>query len=250
MLSALLATLLSANPATGLTLSAQMGKVNTPADAYLDAIEQELITTQLPVRRLALTCEGKRECLLAATKTAGLPALVAVTVAYGKKQTTLDLEALRVGDGATVSQLTFSVAIRLSETDRAAVRKFGAQLAASLAETKTDAPLAEPKPDLVVVTPPPKLELVPAPEAPKRSRVPAWVLGGGAVASAVTSGVFLGLAASEQAALYAPRAQPDFTRSEAEGRAAAANTAYTVSLATGIAAGALATAAILWLVTE
>ena len=114
MLLSLLATTLCAAPATGLTLSAQLGKVSTPVAAYLDAIEQELISSGLPVRRLTLTCDGKRECLISGAKTAGLPALVAVSVAYGKKQTTLDLEALRVDDGATVSQFTFAVSGRLS----------------------------------------------------------------------------------------------------------------------------------------
>lgn len=253
MLLALTLTLLSAAPATGLTLSSKLGKEATPVAAFLDAIEQELIAGKRPVRRLTLSCDGKRECLLAGAREAGVPSLVAVTVAYGKKQTTLDLEAVRTLDGATLSQLTFSVTGRLSEADRASLRKFAAQLDEALREPKTDAPLATP-PVVVVGEPPPAPKpavVVTQPVlTPVRSRVPAWVMGGGAVAGVVTSGVFLGLATGARSELEKTPDPSPLTRAQADGLAARANTDYSVALAAGLAAGALATGAILWLVTE
>ncbi|MFT3711572.1 MAG: hypothetical protein QM817_28380 [Archangium sp.] len=80
--------------------------------------------------------------------------------------------------------------------------------------------------------------------------MPAYVMGGGAVASGVVSGIFLGLAASKDASLRNTSNPSPYTRAQAETLAAEANGEYTVSLATGLAAGALATAAILWIVTE
>jgi hypothetical protein len=250
MWSLLTATILAASPATGLVLSAQMGREVTPAAAYLDAIEQELVSSKLAVRQLTLRCDGNRECLLAGAATAKLPALVAVTVAYTKKQTTLDLEALRSADGATVSQLTFSVTGRLSEADRAALRKFGATLAEALA-VKADVPVVEaPPPVLTPADHPPPLELTRPPPVAARSSVPGWVMGGGAVASAVTSGIFLGMASSTRASLEATSDPSPLTRTQAEHMAAEANLDYSVSLGTGLAAGALAVGAIVWFLTQ
>jgi len=87
-----------------------------------------------------------------------------------------------------------------------------------------------------------------APTAP-RSRVPAYVLGGGAVASGVVSGVFLALATGTNAQLTTAQ-DNTLTRPQAQALVDQANAQYTVSLATGLAAGALAVAAVVWLVTE
>jgi hypothetical protein len=251
MWSLLTLTMLGAAPATGLALSAQMGREGTPAAVYLDAIEQELVSSKLAVRRLTLSCDGRRDCLLAGTTAAKLPALVAVTVAYTKKQTTLDLEALRTTDGATVAQLTFSVTARLGETERASLRKFGALLAEALVEVKPDAPVADaPPPQLTPDARPPPLSLTAAPLAPRRSSVPGWVMGGGAVASAVTSGIFLGMASSTRGSLEATPDPSPLTRAQAVSMAAEANRDYSVSLATGLAAGALAAGALIWFLTE
>lgn len=253
MLSLLAAACLAAAPATGLTLSAQIGKATTPVSTLLDGIEQELLAGKLPVRRLGLACDGERDCLLKGAKAAGLPGIVSVSVAYAKKQATLDLEALRASDGVVVGQLTFSViAGRFTEANREALRRLAAQMAEALTSPKSDTPVVEVKPKLVadaVVAPPPELVApAPAPAAARRSKVPAWVLGGAAVASGVTSAVFLGVASDANGRL---NADPNpMTRAEAELTAAAANRDYTLALATGLAAGALATGAILWLVTE
>lgn len=253
MVPALLSVLLAASPATGLTLSAQLGKATTPASVYLDAIEQELLAHQLPVRRLQLTCDAQRECLLAGAQAAHLPALVALTVAYKKKQTTLDLEGFRTGDGASVAQLTFSLTGRLSDADRAAVRRFAAQLVAALEDARADAPVAEAprSPARLEPVAPPAQEpvaLSAAAASPARSKAPGWILGGTAVAAAVTSGVFLGVGRTAHAQLETNPQQ--YTRQQAEQLVTDANSGYSVALGTGLAAGALATAALIWLLTE
>lgn len=253
MLSALLSALLAASPATGLTLSAQLGKATTPPSVYLDAVEQELLAHKVPVRRLQLTCDGNRECLLAGAKAAQLPGLVAVTIAYKKKQATLDLEGLRTSDGTTAAQLTFTVTGRLSDADRAAVRQFSAQLVAALEEKPKDAPVAE------TPSPLPRLEPVASPDRepaavtaaqvkPQRSKAPAWILGGTALAAGATAGVFLGLARGAHTELEVNPAQ--YTRAEAQNSVAEANRNYSIALGAGLAAGALATAAIIALVAE
>lgn len=253
MLPTLLTALLAAAPATGLTLSTQMGKATTPAATYLDAIEQALIAGQLPVRRLPLLCEGRRECLLAGAQNAKLPGIVALTVAYGKKQTTIDLEALRTSDGTTVSQLTFAVTGRLSEADKAKVKAFGEQVAAALTPVVSDAPKVDaPREEPKLTTPvnePKKIDLALTAKEPK-SKVPGWAFAGGALAAGVTSGIFVGLASGTRAQLESTPNPSPLTRVEAEQLAAKANGEYSVALATGLAAGALATAAIIWLVTE
>ena len=78
--------------------------------------------------------------------------------------------------------------------------------------------------------------------------MPAWVMGGGAVAAGVVSGVFLATASVKNEQL---QVNPNpLTREAAGALANQANADYTVSLAVGLAAGALATGAIVWLLTE
>lgn len=244
-------SMLAAAPATGLTLSAQVGKSSTPATVYLDAIEQEFLASRLPVRRLTSACEGKRECLVDAAKGASLPAIVSVTIASGRKQTTIDLEAVRARDAAVLGQLTFVSAGRLGDAERTQLRAFARQLfdALDVPEPTTDAPLARelqltPKENAQTV------DLTQPPPVATRSRVPAWVMGGGAVAGAVTSGIFLGLATDSRTRLETTPDPSPLTRSQANQLAADANRDYSVALAAGIAAGALATGAIIWLLTE
>lgn len=246
--------LLCAAPASGLTLSSQLGKSALSVSTVLDAVEQELVAGKLPIRRLGLSCDGDRECLARAAREAGLPALVSVSIAWSKKHSTLDLEAVRAVDGVSLAQLTFTFSGRFSEANREAMRGFAARVVEALAPPTSDQPRVE-------VTPPtsgaplpalplePKPEFVSAPLPPvKHSRVPAWVLGGGALAAGVVSGVFLATASVKNEQL---QVNPNpLTREAAGGLANQANAEYTVSLAAGLAAGALATGAVLWLVTE
>lgn len=251
LLPLLTMSLLSAAPTTGLTLSAQVGKSSTPSTVYLDAIEQEFLASRLPVRRLPLKCEGKRECLVDAARAAGLPAIVSLTIASGRKQTTLDLEAVRVRDAVVIGQLTFVSTGRMGEAEKTQVRAFAKQLFDALNEPEpvaTDVPLAK-EPTLVPETVDAGVNLLATAPTP-RSRVPAYIMGGSAIAGAITSGVFIGLATGARSELEQQPEAANITRAQANQLAATANTDYSVALAAGIAAGALATGAIIWLLTE
>lgn len=255
-LTILAAAALTSTPAVGLTVSNQLGSVVTPPQSYLDDIEGEFVAAGLPVRRLKLECAGREGCLAREARGAGVPAVVGVSFAYGKKGVTLDLEAVRAEDNAVLSQLTFSTGNRLSAGDREALRRFARPIIDALAPRVADAPVAEPSVE------PATAQLQPAPAAPPlvvegaptvkptRSRTPAYVLGGGAIAAGIVAGIFLGLATSAESTLRSTSDPSPLTRAAAQQLVDGANRDYTVALGAGVGAGALATAAIIWLATE
>ncbi len=248
----LTSALLGSGP-VGLTVSAQLGKSTTPVEAYLRALEQEFLATDLPVKRLATKCEGHRECLVDAAKAASLPGIVGVTLALGKKQTTIDLEALRARDGAMVEQLTFVVKEKLEENERWQVRQFAKRVAAAI-----EPPKVVPLPDVPIATtltpPPPKEDpLLLTQKSPEpRGNAPAIVMGSAAGAAAITSGIFLGLATGARNELQKGTAgdPATMTRAQADQLAKTANTDYSVALGTGIAAGALAVGTVIYLLAK
>lgn len=248
-------TLLSvATAPAGLTLSAQLGKTKTPPTAYLDAVEQELVGAGLPVRRLTTTCDGARECLVRTAQTEKLAVIVGVSLAHRRKQTTLDIEALRAEDGAAVAQLTFTVSERLSDEDRLQVRGFALRVKEALPPPSVaDAPVREPdrplQPVLVVTASDPERP-PPAPAPAPRSRAPAWILLSGAGATAVTAGVFLGLATAARGPVEATQNPSLLPRPEVEALASRANRDYTIALVTGAVTGALLAGALVWLIME
>lgn len=252
MLPLLFASALFGSGPVGLSVSAQLGKSTTPVESYLRALEQEFLATDLPVKRVVTKCEGARECLVAAAKAEALPGIVGVTLALGKKQTTIDLEALRTRDGAMVEQLTFVVKEKLEENERWQVRAFAKRVAAAL-----EPPKVTPPPDTpvaVTLTPAPKddpLLLTQKPTA-SRSNTPAFIMGGAAGAAAITSGVFLGLATGARSELEQGTLgeTATLTRARADQLAKTANTDYSVALGTGIAAGALAVGTVIYLLAK
>lgn len=254
MLTLTCALLLSATPGVGLTLSAELGRAETPQRlGVLDAIEGELVAAGLPVRRLSARCDGQRECLVRLGRDNALAGVVGVTLAWAKKKVTVDLEGLRVKDSAAVAQRTFTAPGRLGPPELAEVRAFAAQVATALQDAPVvvpDTPVAEtPGPSLVPDEKPVEPVQVAVTAAP-RSNVPAYVMGGGAVAGGIVAGVFLGLATSNRNTLMKTPDPSPLTRDQANQLAADANRDYSVSLAAGIAAGALATGAVVWLLTK
>ncbi|MFT3711573.1 MAG: hypothetical protein QM817_28385 [Archangium sp.] len=166
MISALAALILAA-PSSGLAVSVQIGKPPAPLSTWFDPIEEELVAAKVGVKRLTLACDGKRECLLEGGRRASVGSIVAVTLSHTKKQTTLDLEAMRVSDGVTVAQVTFTVnGVKYEDAARAQVKRFAQQLAEALiaeektAKTVTDVPVREPDNKLVVADVKPKIRLV------------------------------------------------------------------------------------------
>ncbi|MBL8914031.1 MAG: hypothetical protein JNM17_25225 [Archangium sp.] len=231
-----------AAPTTGLVLSTEVGKPGTVvASQHLDSLEQELITAKFAVRRLeAADCKGDRDCLLANARKASVPALIAVSIAWGKKQTTLDLEGLRVSDGATVAQLTFTLAARLGDAERVKVKSFLEQLS----EAVSDAPTKG-----VTLTPPPVIDVPPLAVA-TRSRVPEIATGAGAIATGVAAAVLLGVAGGTNGQLNATPDPSPLTHAQAQELANQANGQYTASLALGLSAAALAAVTVVLFLRE
>lgn len=248
MLSLLVLAALSTTPTVGLTLSARIGKGGAPA-AHLDAIESELVAGGLSVRRFTSACDGVRACLAAAAREEKVPLLVGVSLAQRRNQTTIDLEGVRAEDGATVAQETFVITgERLGEADLALVRGLAARLKEAL--RPLDAPVREEvtpvAKDVPGLTAPVVDDL--APQAP--SRAPAWVMLGCAGASAVASGVFVGLATSARGRVEGTADPSPLTRAQAQGLADEANRDYTIALVTGVVSGALLTGALTWLLVQ
>lgn len=235
---------LLAAPTTGLVLSTEVGKPGTVvASQHLDALEQELIAAKFAVRRLeAPTCKGEHACLLELARKESVPVLISVSIAWGKKQTTIDLEALRVSDGATVAQLTFALPARISDAERAKVKPFLAQVA----ESVNDAPTKDLSADL---TPPPVVDASPAIVA-TRSRIPEFATGGGAVLTGVAAAVMLGVASGTNAQLNGTPDPSPLTRMQAQQLAADANGQYTASLVFGLSAAALAAVTVVLFLRE
>lgn len=244
----LMVVALAAAPTAGLTLSIQLGA--PPSATYLDAVEQALVGEGLAVRRLDTACDGVRGCLLARAREEGVGVLVAVAVAQRRSQSTLDIEAIRAEDGATVAQLTFVVTEHLGEGDRVQLADFAAR--ARQATPTDDAPLL----DAVKVTPGPGPTArpividVPPPPAARRSRAPAWAMLGGAGASGAAAGVFVGLATSARRQVESTTDPSPLTRAQATQLAQTANRDYAIALGTGLVAGALLTGAVVWLLAD
>jgi hypothetical protein len=247
----LLSSLVSASPTVGVTVSNSIGTPTGSTD-WLALITDELQKAQVDAKRMKTPCAGEAKCLLKLTAAEGHFAVVSLTIAYGKKETTLDLEAIRVRDGTGFSQVTFKDSSALSTTSRALLAK----LAGDILKLPEAMPVIEKKePVAVVLTPKPKEEpvnpIVVLPSKPMKSVVPGVALGAGAIAVAVVSAVFLGIAMGQKTTIDKARASPNsITKSEAEKTAADANGNFSISLGTGIGAAALAVGSTVWFVTE
>lgn len=246
---ALVTAMVLTAPATGLVVSEQIGKPTHPLAAFFEPIEAELLAAKLGVIRLSAKCDGKRTCVVEAGRAAGVPTVVAVTIAWGKRQT-IDLEVIRVRDAVTLNQLTFTTTGKLTDSDRARVRVVAVQLFETLtAEDNKVSDVPRREPELVTSVPStPDAGLVVAAPAPSRSKVPGWMLVGGGAAAGVTAGVLAGVASSQRA-LVETDPSP-LTRAEAQNLANQANGEYTAALVCTLAASALVTAGIVWLVAE
>ena len=137
-----------------------------------------------------------------------------------------------MSDGATVAQLTFALAARLGDVERAKVKPFLAQVA--------DAVTATPKKDdVTLLVPPPPVDVAPVVVA-TRSRVPELATGAGALGAGVAAAVLLGVAGGTRAQLESTPNPSPLTHAQAEQLARDANGQYSASLALGLTAAALA----------
>ena len=250
----LLTAILISQPApVGLTLALS---VKVPAEAErhtLEMLARELAEAGLATRPFASRCMGDLACLANAAQHEGLRAVVAVTLGASVRAVVVDLEAIRTADQASIAQLTFSAEKTLGAAPKAKLNQFAQQVAQALPSTPAivDAPVA-PRltPEAAPPSASPELALtVPQPE--RRSTVPPLLLGVGAVLAAGTSAGFgiLGLSERSRAMDSPDGIHSPLTLAEATRLTEQANTHFTVSLATGIATGVLATAAVVWLLT-
>lgn len=257
----LLLALLAQAPAPqgGLTLSFAM---KVPFDRQLSTLgelERELNAGGLKTRRVQTQCSGEPKCLAAACRVEQVQVLIGVTLAAIGKDVGVDLESFIPTRETAVAHLTLALkGGRLSAQDRTEVAKFARETIALLpandpfsrAEApppKTDAPKLEAPPSLLPETGA-REEFVAAPLEPKKLPWAPIALGIGALAAAGTSATFGVLGAQSRQQLYET---PDgvrsvHTREQALALQKTAQTQLTVSLVAGIAAGALATAAIVW----
>lgn len=248
MLALALATTLAASPSVGLMISVELGKPDPGSSAltWLDALEAELTAAKLPVVRLTSTCQGDRACELKLGAEAKVGAVVPVTLSWAKKKVSIDVEAVRLSDGASVAQVTFTATGRLSKPQQEQLMGFANRISAALPSV-SDVPKVEPK---VEAPPPPKedpvkVALAPAPApAASGSKVPALVVGGVALAAGVASGVMLGVASAGRADFDAKTMDPSpLTRAEAVQMKDTVNGQYSASLGLGIGAAAAAVVA-------
>ena len=245
---ALIAAAVVAQPAPiGLTVALS---VKVPLDRERQTIEMlthELAEAGMPTRGFDARCEGDPVCLTDFARRDGLAGLVVVTLGASGREVIVDLEAVRADDHTSVAQLTFLAEKTLSPAARDKLRKFAEAAAPALHPKPIDAPIApklephiQPAPVLVAARPP----------AP--SKIPVLLLGAGALGAAGASiGLGLtGLNDSARATASSDGMNSQLTLVEATRLTQQANTQFTASLATGIAAGVLATAAVVWLISQ
>jgi len=253
----LLLAALAGTPEVGLSVAFSV-KVGADRErVVLELVEKGLADEGLPTRRFDARCSGEVTCSTDVARREGLSGLVLVTLAAAQKNVAVDLEAFRVEDRSSVAQTTFTLTgKKLDEKALEKLRAFALAAAPAFAPRPVAVlPADAPKVTPVLAPPPPRpapAEVVASPPAPsRRSVVPGALLFGGAAVGAGAS-VWLGL--SGLSAQRQLEASPDgihsaLTEPQARALAVEANGRYTASLVAGMAAGALATAAVVWLVT-
>ena len=191
-----------------------------------------------------LPCDS-RPCVVAAGRELGQPAVISISFAPVGRDTVMDLECLRVFDGRTLAQMTFT--LRASDTELpSAASSFVSTVKVTLRSAAvTGATPPAKKPDAPVEA---KLTPADAPreslmaEQPAHSRAPAIAVGAGAVVVGLVAVVLVALAtndASEANRTVAP-GMAAHSRADAEALRSSANSKYTGALGAGLGAGALA----------
>lgn len=251
MTSALLAAVLCAfvPPKAGLTVGEAVKLSPEKIESTVQLISTELLAAELPTRRVESRCSGDPACLAAAAQHEQVWALGVLTLALAKADVLVDLEVYKVDGWVSLGHVTFQ--LKKGKLDDAEAL----QLAELARQTRQAAPQPPPekKAEAAVVPPveAPKLavEVVPEPVVEQRSRLgPTVTLIGAGLAAAASAGFGI-WGATEKSQL---EASPDgitssLTRAQALALRDSANTHFTVSLATGIAAGALLLTGVLWL---
>ncbi|MBL8940504.1 MAG: hypothetical protein JNM69_38520 [Archangium sp.] len=245
-MTATLLALVIAAPRVAVLVSAT--DVNAAQQGQVQAVlTAELRKAELVVVPVTVPCNGDRACLVSQAKGLGLDALVLVSLVGVLKNVSIDLEGLSPLTNEPLATATFTW--KRSQPASAGAERVRAFVVSMVDRLRQVKPVVEAPPPPVVVQPAPvaapAVVVLPAPVAePVRSRAPMFVVGAVSVAAAVTSGLLLGFASSERAALQ--RLEPlSVTRAQAEQRVVATNGLYTGALVSGLVAGVAAAVAVL-----
>ncbi|MFT3836466.1 MAG: hypothetical protein QM723_05685 [Myxococcaceae bacterium] len=253
MISALAAAVLCAfvPPKAGLTVGEAVKLSPEKIESAVQLIATELLASELPTRLVESRCSGDPQCLAAAAQRDQVWALGVLTLAMAKADVLVDLEVYKVDGWVSLGHVTFQM--KKGKLDDAQ----SMQLAELARQTRQAAPQPPPEKVETPVSPPPvepveapKVAVEVAPEPVRRSHLGPILTGIGAGLAAGASVGFGILGSNEKTQLAA---SPDgmtstLTRTQAISLRDSANGHFTVSLATGIAAGALLLTSVLWLV--
>jgi hypothetical protein len=249
----LLSSLLAQSPDVGLTLSVAVRVPKERQSALLDQVARELSGAGLSLKRLDTICAGDEACLSGVARNQKLPVLVAAALSAAGRETLIDLEALTGDDPRPFTHVTLTIGKQLDENVKTALRLFAADVKQRLAPPQVVKPPDAPLKTEVVPPPkePPPPLAEPLPPEPAKSRVGPLALGIGAVAAgAVSAGFGLAGNGSIQESQRNVDGVSPYTRQQANDLRQQGNTQLSVALGTGIAAGALAAAALVWLVAD
>lgn len=196
-------------------------------------------------------CKSDKACLARVGLAVGARVVLLIEPASVGKEVAVVIQSLVSADGSLAGEESFSIALSAVEKElRSRLSPLLKTLESLRPVAPQDAPV-KPKPVVVVPEPlSPPLALASAQEEQRRPVLP-WVLGGGALAAGVASGVFAGLAASSRSeyrsGIFLQDGMPAtrLTQPEVDALVARTNTDASVALATGIGAGVLALGAVI-----
>ena len=239
MTALVLALALTAGPPRVALMTGSRVGVGEKEAAQLSArLGAQLKTAGLAVLEVNLPCAGDLACLQTQGRDVGVEAVVSITLAAGPRQIAVDVETVLVASGVSIDQrsLSWKNKQNLDALEPLLRECAGAIARTVLAQRLPDAPVKVVLAPELPVTPHPELV---GPGAPRVSRAPELIVGGGAVALGIVAAVLAGIAAGQQQQLAA--AEPfSLTRAEATAQRDAANGTYTAAAITGGAGGALA----------
>ena len=244
-LCATLTLLLTANPEVGLVKRTMSGATDATVAVVLQKIAEGLEGHGLGARAVSTTCGGEVKCLASVARDSRLAAVVAVTIVRGRRELTIDLEAVDAAQRQLAVQ-TFEVPLSGAPFPAEGAEFFRA-LKTALAKSVDDSPRT------VELAPKPQADSEPIPEVVKPRGSNRLMLATG-VTTVVTgvAGLALliaGLVAKGQLeARLTGNPVVGITRREAERRADVANALGTASaISFGVAGAGAVTTGILWL---
>jgi hypothetical protein len=225
-LAVLMLALAASPPQVALVKRSPPGLQNTVGAAVLHAVGDALKAKGLAVTIEVLGCEPDASCLASAARSSSSVATVALTIARGRKELTIDLEAVDENE-KSLGVATLSVPLSGEPLPEEGLRFLG-RVADGLLKPVVDAPKA------VVLAPaeqPLQVAVVAASPAP--SRLPAKAAGGAAIILGVATVALLVagtvMKGDFDARVGGPRIITSIRRAQAEEQATLINDLFTAS---------------------